>query len=76
MDLNSIAINRMRQIRIDKGISQAYMARKLGFESSQRYANIEYGTNRLTAEVAKKAADILEVDMNVFFDQKLNVMNK
>lgn len=73
MDLNKAARERMRELRLEKGISQAYIAKKLGFKSSQRYANIEYGTNRLTFETAQKVANILDVDVNYFSTQKLNV---
>ncbi|MFD0897349.1 helix-turn-helix transcriptional regulator [Loigolactobacillus binensis] len=71
MNLGKTVAQRMREIRIEKGLSQTYVAEKLGFKSSQRYANIEYGHAKLSLEIALRVADIFEVDINDFLREKV-----
>lgn len=65
---------RLRKIRKDKGITQTYIARKLG-KTSGWYSNIERGDRKLSAEDAKKIAEVLNIDINeIFFEDNLNVV--
>lgn len=75
--------NKLRQLRKDRGISQTFLAKKLGFKYTSGYSNIEYGTNRLSYEHAVIIADALGVEINelteekpVFFGDKLHETGK
>ena len=61
MEIANDAYLKMRNIRKEKGVTQAYIAKKLGFSSSQVYANIEYGKTELKFDVAVRVANILNV---------------
>lgn len=61
----------LRNIRIDRGISQVALAGKLGLKSSQHLWNIEHETNPLTLEMVEKASNILNVSPNVFLYKKV-----
>ncbi len=70
---------RLRQLRTERGISQTFLAKKLGYKHSSGYANIEYGRNNLTLENAMIIADVLGVDVtelqengSSFFKEKLH----
>jgi transcriptional regulator with XRE-family HTH domain len=56
----------LRSLRIGKGWSQVELAKRMGFKTPQHLANIEYGTNRFTLEIAFLAASALKVDASVF----------
>lgn len=63
---------KLKKIRTDKGITQTYIAKKIG-KTPGWYSNIERGKRGLSAEDAKKIAAVLEVDMNeIFFENGLN----
>jgi transcriptional regulator with XRE-family HTH domain len=70
---------KLRQLRKDRGISQTFLAKKLGFKYTSGYSNIEYGTNRLSYEQALTIAAVFNIDVNEltedetsFFEQKLH----
>ena len=73
---------KLRQIRLQSGVSQAHISRKLGFKYPSGYGNIEMGRNRLSLEQAAIIADILNVSVNelldeeVFFQKKLHGESK
>lgn len=71
MDLTIEAAHRIRSIRKKRGYTQVYMANKLGYSSSQRYANYEYGANKISLADAKRIADILNVSIDDFFSPKV-----
>ncbi|WP_041096357.1 helix-turn-helix transcriptional regulator [Bacillus badius] len=58
-------INRLREYRLSRGISQAHMARQLGYKSTSGYSNIERGKSSLTFERALEISQILQEDMEV-----------
>lgn len=62
---------KMRELRIEKGLTQSFVAKKLGFSSSQAYANIEYGKTELKFDVAARVASILGVNINDFLGDKV-----
>lgn len=65
---------RLRQVREQKGVTQTFMAQKLGFKSVSGYSAIERGLRRLDVMRAREIADILGVNMNeLFFDEKLHI---
>lgn len=68
---------KLRQLRLQKGISQAFLSKKLGYRFPSGYANIEMGRNRLSLEQAKIIAEHLGVGVDElieeenFFEKKL-----
>lgn len=73
---------KLRKLRLDRGISQAFIAKKLGFKSASGYSNIEMGRNRLYFEQAVVIANTLGVSMEdliedeSLFDEKLHEKSK
>ena len=60
-------INRLREYRTQRGISQTYIGKQLGYKSTSGYANIESGKVDLTVETALKICKILNVDFEELF---------
>ncbi|MGO4890333.1 helix-turn-helix transcriptional regulator [Anaerobacillus sp. MEB173] len=68
-----MVLEKLRDTRISKGVSQTFMAKQLGYKSVSGYANIEMGRNKLSIDKAKEIADLLCVDVNeLFFEEKLH----
>lgn len=70
---------RLRQLRLERGISQTFLAKKLGYSHASGYGNIESGRNNLSFEKALVIADIFGVDVSEleeketpFFNEKLH----
>lgn len=68
--------NKIRQLRLEKGISQAFISKKLGFSHASGYGNIEMGRNRLSLEHAAIIADILGVPVDDLLDDEKKFQNK
>lgn len=74
--------HKLRSLRLQSGVSQAHISRKLGFKYPSGYGNIEMGRNRLSLEQAAIIAEILNVpvtdllDEEIFFQKKLHVESK
>ena len=63
---------RMRKIRISKGILLKHMSEKLGYSNSSGYLSIEQGKARLDADKIPIVLEVLGVTYNeLFFDEKL-----
>ncbi len=59
---------KIREIRKEKGISQTFMAKKLGYKTSGGYANMENGKCRVTVEKAALIAELFSMDVkDIFF---------
>jgi len=72
-----MSLKKLKQARKAKGLSQTFMAEKLGYTYPSGYANIETGRNKLSLENAKKIADILQMDVNeLFFGEELHETGK
>lgn len=54
--------------RKDKGYTQEQMAKMLGYKSKASYHFLEKGSVKLTLEKAKQISEILEVDLEIFFE--------
>lgn len=67
---------RLRQLRIERGISQTFLAKKLGYSHSSGYANIEYGRNNLTLENALIIADVLGIDVSELDEKDSKIFNE
>lgn len=67
----------IRNIRISRGITATFMAKKLGYKSVSSYTRLEKGDTNITLEQAKRIADLLMVDINEFFrDENLRETSK
>lgn len=67
----------LRRIRLEKGISQTFMAKKIGFKTTSGYNNIEMGRNGVSIEQAKIISDILgEPIEKIFFEENLHETGK
>ena len=62
---------KLRKIRKSKGITQTFIAQKMG-KTPAWYSNIERGHTRLLAEDAKRIAEILGVDIREIFEEVAN----
>lgn len=63
---------RIRQLRIEKGLTQSFVAKQLGYKHSSILSEIESGKKGINAEKLPKVAKILGVDVNsLFFDQNV-----
>lgn len=70
-------INKLRKKRLEKGISQVFISKKLGYKTASGYANIEAGRNKLSLENAKIIAEIIGVPLEeLFFTEKLHETSK
>lgn len=61
----------LRKIRKEKGITQTFIAKELGFKHPSGYSNIESGLRRLDIIRAKQIAEILGVPMDDFFSEEV-----
>ena len=57
----------IKEIREQKGITQAYVSTKLGYKSSSMLSEIESGKKGLDAEKIPLLANILGVSINELF---------
>ncbi|OEH86065.1 hypothetical protein BHU72_14645 [Desulfuribacillus stibiiarsenatis] len=61
----------VEKIRIAKGVSKTHMAKRLGYKTIQGYKHLASGSTKYTAERIMIAADTLQVNVQVFYDNKL-----
>lgn len=61
-------LNKIRQLRQQKGISQSHISKKLGYKRPSGYSNIEMGRNRLSFTQAVIIAEILGVTVGELSD--------
>lgn len=59
---------RIRALRDEKNVTQAALARELGFNDRQTLAAIEAGERRINPEEVARVAEVLQVDVDVFLD--------
>ncbi len=63
-----------RDIRIKKGITQAYVSNKIGYKHSSSYNDIEAGRRQLKADKVPALAEALGVTVDeLFFGDKYRV---
>lgn len=60
----------LKNIRSAKGITQAYLAKSIGI-SNMAYSRMESGETKIDVERLKMLSIILDVDVNIFFDEEL-----
>lgn len=61
-------INLIKQLRKDRGFTQQDMAKLMGYKSKSAYCMLENGKVKLTIDKAKIIAEILKVDISIFFN--------
>lgn len=66
----------IKEIRTSKGVTATHMAKELGYKAVSSYLRLENGESTISLEKAKIIADILNVDVNDFFNQNLRVSSK
>ncbi len=65
LEFESIS-DRLKKIRIEKNVSQDFLAKKIGI-TQKAYSKIENNETKLNVEVLQKISDILEVPVESFF---------
>lgn len=63
----------IKEIRMHKGVTATHMAKTLGYRAVSSYLRLENGESTISLEKAKTIADILNVDINDFFNQNLRI---
>lgn len=66
--------HKLRTLRKQKGVSQTFLAEKLGYKHPSGYCNIESGRNRLSLEHAVIIADILGVSVSDIAEETENFL--
>lgn len=69
--ISNEAGQKLRELRIERGMSQVALATKMGLKSSQHLWNIEHEVNPLTLEMIDKVSRILNVSPSVFLSEKV-----
>jgi transcriptional regulator with XRE-family HTH domain len=62
---------KLRKLRKQKGISQTYIAQKLGFKYPSGYCNIEMGRIQLKLDHAKIICEILGVTLETLSEDEV-----
>ncbi|WP_099221401.1 helix-turn-helix domain-containing protein [Listeria costaricensis] len=65
----NINVDRIRELRKKRGITQAFIARKMGYKYTSGYSNIEKGTVRLSYRNAVILSEILMCDLKEFYEE-------
>lgn len=60
----------LRKIRLSKGVTQLHLAKKLDI-TSMTYGRMEKGESKIDVERLKKLSVALDVEIEVFFNEKL-----
>jgi|LFRM01.1.fsa_nt_gb transcriptional regulator with XRE-family HTH domain len=64
--------NKLKELRTARGLTQAEMAKRLGYKGKSGYCMLENGQVRMTLAMAQKIAEVLGVDANtLFFENKV-----
>ncbi|WP_018931331.1 helix-turn-helix domain-containing protein [Gracilibacillus lacisalsi] len=66
---------RIKEIRKSKGLTQAFVSKRLGYKSPSMLSEIESGKKGLDADKIPLVAGILNVDIcELFFEDKIHEM--
>jgi transcriptional regulator with XRE-family HTH domain len=74
-DMNKDIGKRLREAREKAGLSQAQLAKELGYESATAISLIEAGERKFNAEDFRKAAEVLHRPIGYFLGQEDAVSN-
>jgi transcriptional regulator with XRE-family HTH domain len=70
--LSKVIGKRIRKIRLEKGMTQVHLSKKLGYKSPSILSEIEAGKKGLDADKVPLVAEILGVEVNaLFFEEKV-----
>ncbi|MBC1445437.1 helix-turn-helix transcriptional regulator [Listeria welshimeri] len=67
VDSRKINTAKIRELRLQWGITQAFIARKMGYKYTSGYSNIEKGSVRLSHKNAVILSEILMCDLKFFY---------
>ncbi|MBC1711858.1 helix-turn-helix transcriptional regulator [Listeria welshimeri] len=67
VDSRKINTAQIRELRLQRGITQAFIARKMGYKYTSGYSNIEKGSVRLSHKNAVILSEILMCDLKFFY---------
>ncbi|WP_163653583.1 helix-turn-helix transcriptional regulator [Listeria sp. PSOL-1] len=67
--IKRVNVKKIREIRLSRGITQAFIARKMGYRYTSGYSNIEKGVVRLSYRNALILSEILMCDLEDFCDE-------
>lgn len=59
--------DRLKKMRLEKNVSQDFLAKKLGF-TQKAYSKIENNETKLNVEVLQRISEVLEVPIESFFN--------
>ncbi|MED0681435.1 helix-turn-helix transcriptional regulator [Aneurinibacillus thermoaerophilus] len=70
--LSKIIGKRIRKIRLEKGMTQVHLSKRLGYKSPSILSEIESGKKGFDADKVPLVAEILGVEVNaLFFDEEI-----
>ncbi len=64
--------SRIKELRRERGLTQSFVAKELGYKHSSIVSEIESGKKSISTEKLVKLARIFNVDINIFFDEKVH----
>lgn len=64
--------SKLRNLRKQKGISQTFISKALGYKHPSGYSNIENGRTDFRLEQAKVVAEILGVNVEELIEENVN----
>ncbi|MEN2984321.1 MAG: helix-turn-helix transcriptional regulator [Dictyoglomaceae bacterium] len=67
-----VNLQKIRELRKKKGVTQRQMANLLGYKSDIAYLYLEKGIRKLKADCLIRIAKILEVDINELIQEDKN----
>ncbi|EAG5569179.1 XRE family transcriptional regulator [Listeria monocytogenes] len=68
VDTRRINTTKIRELRLQRGITHAFIARRMGYRYTSGYSNIEKGTVRLSHKNAVILSEILMCDLKFFYE--------
>ncbi|EOX1306873.1 helix-turn-helix domain-containing protein [Listeria monocytogenes] len=68
VDTRRINTAKIRELRLQRGITQAFIARRMGYKYTSGYSNIKKGTVRLSHKNAVILSEVLMCDLNFFYE--------
>ncbi|EUJ53507.1 helix-turn-helix domain-containing protein [Listeria fleischmannii] len=66
MYTKNINVKKIREIRLGKGITQAFISREMGYKYTSGYSNVEKGLVRLSYQNALILSEILNCKLEEF----------
>lgn len=64
--------SRIKELRNEKGLTQSFLAKELGYKYSSIISEIESGKKNISTDNIYKLSKIFDVDINVFFEENVH----